>query len=291
MFWNILLLQAMNGLVWGLIIALIALGLSIIFGLLDIINIAHGDLFMVGAVFAWTFISLFGWLPGGFWFGLVIVPIILFILGMGIERGVLRRIEDNASLSIVATFGLSLILQESVRATFGATPQRILPPISATVPILGFSYSAYRFVAATIALAAIVGLFLYLHRTKFGTWMRAVRQDREMATAMGIPTRKVFMVTFGLGAGLAALGGVAAAPITTVEFTIGLDILPITFIAVIIGGLGNLIGTVVAAVLVGELVGVASVFMTPTAAMVLMLVFMSVVLLMRPQGLFTRRRV
>jgi len=290
MIWDLLMLQAMNGLVWGLIIALIALGLSIIFGLLDIVNVAHGELFMLGAVLGWTSITVFGWVYGIFWFSLLIVPFILFVFGMGIERWVLRKIENNASLSIVATFGLSLIFQEAVRATFGAAPKRVLPPIETTVRVFGFDYSTYRFVAAAIAAVAIAGLFLYLHKTQFGTWMRAVRQDREMATAMGIPTDKIFMVTFGLGAGLAALGGVAATPITTVEFTIGTQMLPTTFIAVIIGGLGNLLGTVAAAILVSEMVGIASVFMTPTAATVLSLVFMAVVLQVRPEGLFTRRR-
>ena len=288
MIWDLLMLQAMNGLVWGLIIALIALGLSIIFGLLDIVNIAHGELFMLGAVLAWTSVNVFEWVSGIFWITLLIVPLILFVFGMGIERWVLRKIENNASLSIVATFGLALIFQELVRATFGAAPKRMLPPIESTVHLFGFDYSTYRFVAAGIAAMAIAGLFLYLHKTQIGTWMRAVRQDREMATAMGIPTDKIFMITFGLGAGLAALGGVVATPITTVEFTIGHQILPSTFIAVIIGGLGNLMGTVAAAILVAELVGIASVFTTPTAATIISLVFMAVVLQVRPEGIFTR---
>jgi branched-chain amino acid transport system permease protein len=169
MIWDLLMLQAMNGLVWGLIIALIALGLSIIFGLLDIVNVAHGELFMLGAVLAWTSVTVFGWVPGIFWFSLLIVPFILFVFGMGIERWVLRKIEDNASLSIVATFGLSLIFQEAVRATFGAAPKRVLPPVEATVSLFGFNYAAYRFLAAGIAVVAIAGLFLYLHKTQFGT--------------------------------------------------------------------------------------------------------------------------
>ncbi len=279
------MLHALNGLVWGLITALIALGLSIIFGLLDIINVAHGELFMLGAVLAWYFLRY----TDNFWLALVVVPVALALLGVIIERVVLRTIEEHAVRSIVATFGLGLILQESVRATFGATPQRIMPPIERTVTIFGFHYSVYRLFAAGVALAAILALFLYLHRTKFGTWMRAVRQDREMAVAMGIPAHLVFMATFGLGAGLAALGGVVATPITTVEFRIGLAVLPTTFIAVVIGGLGNLPGTAVAAVLLGEVEGIASAFVTPTTARVFSLLFMSAVLLIRPEGLFSRR--
>ena len=200
---DLVILLAMNGLVWGLIVALIALGLSIIFGLLDIINVAHGDFFMVGAVLAWTMISY----VDNFWLAFLIVPILGFLLGAILERVVMRPIENSASLSIVAAFGLSLVLQESVRATFGATPKRILDPIGVSVPIFDLNYEIYRLFAAGVAVVAIGAFFLFLHRTKFGTWMRAVRQDREMAVAMGVPSNLVFMATFGLGTAMAMLGG------------------------------------------------------------------------------------
>ena len=131
-----LLLLALNGLIWGLIIALIALGLSIIFGLLDIINIAHGDFFMVGTVLAWFTLEL----TGSFWAAFLIVPLIGFILGALIQRVVIQPIRNVAALTIVATFGLSLILQEGVRITFGTTPRRILPPIQGTFPVFGINY-------------------------------------------------------------------------------------------------------------------------------------------------------
>jgi len=281
---ELLLILAMNGLVWGLIIALIALGLSIIFGLLDIINVAHGDFFMVGTVFAWTLIQY----TDNFWIAFLIVPVIGFVLGSLTERVVMRPIENFAALSIVATFGLSLILQESVRATFGATPKRILDPIGLTVPILNLDYQVYRLFAAAVAIVAIAAFFLFLHRTKFGTWMRAVRQDREMAIAMGVPSQTVFVVTFGLGTALAMLGGVVAAPITTVEFRLGLDVLPLCFMAVIIGGLGNLPGTAAAAVLLAVMEGIITSFAEPTTARIVSLILMSVVLLLRPQGIFAR---
>ena len=281
---DIIFILAMNGLVWGLIIALIALGLSIIFGLLDIINVAHGDFFMLGTVFAWTVILL----TGNFWLAFLIVPLIGMLLGSMVERFVIRPVENSAALSIVATFGLSLILQESVRATFGATPKRILDPIGTTIPVMGFDYSVYRLFAATVAIAAIIVFFVFLHRTKFGTWMRAVRQDRDTAIAMGVPASRIFVVTFGLGTALAMLGGVVAAPITSVEFTLGLDVLPLCFMAVIIGGLGNLPGTAAAAVLLAFVEGVITSFTEPTTARIISLLFMSAVLLLRPQGIFAR---
>ncbi len=275
----------LNGLVWGLIVALIALGLSIIFGLLDFVNVAHGDFFMVGAVLAWVLIDR----TGNFWIAFAIVPVIGLIAGGLIERGVLKPIENDASLSIVASFGLSLILQEGVRATYGATPKRILDPIGGiTIPVFGFDYEVYRLLAAGISLIAITAFFLFLHQTKFGTWMRAVRQDRETAIAMGVPSDRIFMVTFGLGTALAMLGGVVAAPLTSVEFRLGLDVLPLCFIAVIIGGLGNLPGTAAAAILLSVLEGMITSVVEPTTARIISLVLMSVVLLVRPQGIFSR---
>lgn len=281
---DLVLVLLLNGLVWGLIIALIALGLSIIFGLLDFINVAHGDFFMVGAVLAWTMIDLFG----NFWLAFLVVPLVGLVAGAAIERGILRPVENSASLSIVAAFGLSLILQEGVRATFGATPKRILDPIGVNFQVLAVNYQLYRIFAAGVAVAALVLFFLFLQKTKFGTWMRAVRQDRETAVAMGVPADRVFMATFGLGMAMAMLGGVVAAPITSVEFRLGLDVLPICFIAVIIGGLGNLAGTAAAAVLLSVLEGFITSFTEPTTARIISLVLMSVVLLLRPQGIFAR---
>lgn len=277
-----LLLLAMNGLIWGLIIALIALGLAIIFGLLDIINLAHGDFFMVGTVLAWTTLQL----SGSFWLGFIVAPLLCFVLGALIQRVVIQPIQNVAALSIVATFGLSLILQEGVRITFGTTPRRILPPIQSTIHIFGIDYEVYRLFAAMISIVALGGFFLFLHRTKLGVWMRAVRHDRDTAVAMGVPAQRVYVFTFGIGFALAALGGVVAAPITTVEFRTGVDILPFCFMAVIIGGLGNLPGTAAAAILLAFLEGVIQSFADPTFARISSLVLMSVVLLVRPQGLF-----
>lgn len=277
-----LLLLSLNGLIWGLIIALIALGLSIIFGLLDIINIAHGDFFMVGTMVAWATLQM----TGNFWLGFLAAPLIGFILGAIVQRIVIQPIRNAAALSIVATFGLSMIMQETARLTFGAIPKRILPPIQNTVHIFGIDYEVYRFFAAAVAIAALAGFFLYLHRTKMGTWMRAVRHDRDTAIAMGIPAEKVYILTFAIGFALAAFGGAVAAPITTVDFRGGVDILPVCFMAVIIGGLGNLPGTAAAAVLLAFMEGVIQSFADPTVARISSLVLMSAVLLLRPQGLF-----
>ncbi|MDC7787557.1 branched-chain amino acid ABC transporter permease [Rhodoplanes sp. TEM] len=279
---DVVLALAINGLVWGLIIALIALGLSIIFGLLDIINVAHGDLFMVGTVggLAVTVAT------GSFWLALVLVPVLGFVLGLVLERVVIRPTIRQAALTIVTTFGLSMMLQEAVRATYGAQPRRMAPPIEGTVPLFGIDYDVYRIAAALFAALALAGFFLFLQRTKLGTWIRAVRHDPETATALGIPVARICGITFALGTAMAALGGVIAAPITTVEFRTGVDILPFCFMAVVIGGLGNLQGTVAAAVLLAVMEGVVTSVSDPTVARIVSLAVMSGVLLFRPHGLF-----
>jgi len=280
---EVVLALAVNGLVWGLIIALIALGLSIIFGLLDIINVAHGDLFMLGTVGGLVIASR----TGSFWLALTLVPLIGLLLGFLLERFVIRPTIRQASLTIVTTFGLSMMIQESVRAIYGPQPRRMSAPIEGTVPLFGIDYDIYRLVAAGIATLALVSFFLFLQRTKLGTWIRAARHDPETATALGIPVTQVSAFTFALGTGMALLGGTIAAPITTVEFRTGVDILPVCFMAVVVGGLGNLQGTVAAAILLAGLEGLVTSVTDPTVARITSLAIMSAVLLFRPHGLFS----
>jgi branched-chain amino acid transport system permease protein len=237
---------------------------------------------MVGTVLAWFTLEA----TGSFWLGFVTAPLIGFMLGALIQRVVIQPIRNVAALSIVATFGLSLILQEGVRITFGPTPRRILSPIQGTIPLFGIEYEVYRIFAAVVAIAALASFFLFLKHTKLGTWMRAVRHDRDTAIAMGIPAQRVYVLTFGVGFALAAFGGAVAAPITTVDFRGGVDILPFCFMAVIIGGLGNLPGTAAAAILLAFMEGIIQSFADPTVARISSLVLMSGVLLLRPQGLF-----
>ena len=281
-----LALGGLNGLVWGLILALIALGLTLVFGLLEIINVAHGELYMLGAVVGWYILRA----TGNFWVALLLAPLLVGVLGLVMERAVLRPIEAKPILTIIATFGLSLIFQQSVLSVFGGAPQRVPAPFNWELSIFGFGYSGYRFFVAFCSALAIAALWGFLHRFKYGMWMRAVQQDREMALALGIPISQVYMLTFGLGGALAALGGILAAPIVALEFRMGLDILPAVFIVVIIGGLGSIQGSLLAALLIGELEGLASVFVTPTTARIFSLVFMSVVLLVRPEGILGRRQ-
>ena len=275
-------LQVLNGFVWGWILALISLGLSLIFGLLQIINIAHGTLYMLGAVFSWYLLQ---W-TGSFWVTLIGAPLLVGLLGMALERTLLRPVEKNPVMTIIATFALLLIFQQTVLLTFGGSARRIPEPFGFQVSLGQFGYSGYRLVVAGIAVVVLAGVWIFLHKTRAGLWIRAVKQDKEMALALGIPVSTVYTLTFGLGACLAALSGVLAAPIVAVDFRMGIDIIISAFIVVIIGGVGSLKGSVISALLVGELIGIASIFLAPTMAQVVALLVMAVILLFRPHGLF-----
>lgn len=283
-FLQIFLFNCLNGLVWGLIIAIIALGLSLIFGLIEIVNVAHGALFMLGAVTGWYIVKY----SSSFWLALAISPLLIGGVGLLLERAVLRPIEDKPIMTILATFGLMLIFQQTVLGIFGGSPQSLPSPFPQWLPLLGFKYPAYRVFVGLLSVATIFSLWLFLHRTKYGTWMRAVKQDREMAAAIGIPVDAVYMFTFGLGSALAAMAGVLAAPIITVEFEMGLKILIAAFIVAVIGGLGSIGGSVLAAIMIGELEGISSVFVTPQASRIFSLVFMIIILIIRPYGLFRK---
>ncbi len=282
----LLLFQVLNGVVWGLVIALIALGLALIFGIVEVINVAHGSLYMLGAVAGWYVLER----TGSFWVALAVAPLLVGLLSMAIERVVLRPIEDEKLLTIIATTGVLLILQHSVLATFGGGVQRIPSPVPGAVAFLGIRYPVYRLLVAAFSLAAIALLWLFLTRTRYGLWLRAVRQDGRMATALGIPVSRMYMLAVGLGGFLAALGGVLAAPIVVIQYQMGFDILATAFIVVVIGGFGSLFGAAATAVLLGMLEGVTSVFTTPTYARIVSLVIMGSILLARPEGIFRRRR-
>ncbi len=277
-----LTIAILNAVVWGLIMALIALGLNMIFGLLHIINMAHGALYMLGAVVAWYLIEL----TGSFWIALVIAPICVGVVGILIERGLLRTIEDKPITTIICTFGVMLAVQQLVLMIFGGSPRRITLPVAYRFPIFDLQYPLMRIVIALVSIGVMIGLWIFLRKTKYGLWMRAVVQDREMAVGLGIPVNKVYMWTFVLGSALAAFSGVLAAPIVSVEFMMGREVLIMAFIIVIVGGMGNLEGSVIAAIMISMIQGIGALFVPPAIATVFALAFMIIVLLIKPQGLF-----
>jgi len=277
-----LAVAVLNAVVWGMIMALIALGLNMIFGLLHIINMAHGALYMLGAVVAWYLIEV----TGSFWIALVVAPLCVAVVGILMEKGLLRSIEDKPITTIICTFGVMLVIQQLVLMIFGGSPRRITAPISYRFPLFQLQYPMMRIAIAFISILVMVGLWFFLRKTKYGLWMRAVVQDREMGVALGIPVNKVYMWTFILGSALAAFSGVLAAPIVSVEFMMGREVLIMAFIIVIVGGMGNLEGSVIAAIMISLIQGIGALFVPPSIATVFALAFMIIVLLIRPQGLF-----
>ncbi len=271
-----------DGLIWGSLIALIALGLSLIYGIMGIINMAHGDFFMVGAVLA---VAISGWL-GAFWPALLIAPVVVGVLALPLERWVLRPFEGRPLLTLVSTIGLSFVLQQVALILFGGTPRRLEAPLQFVVSFVGVTLPGYRVVAAAIGLLLVAALWVVVYRTELGVRIRATMERPDIADAVGIDTSRVRVLTFGLGAALAAAAGVLAAPVTQVFYLMGNDVLLFSYIVVIVGGLGSLEGALAAALVLSGVEALLTVVVSPVEARALMLLAMALVLLVRPRGLF-----
>lgn len=271
-----------DGLIWGSLIALIALGLSLIYGIMGIINMAHGDFFMVGAVLA---VAISGWL-GAFWPALLIAPVVVGVLALPLERWVLRPFEGRPLLTLVSTIGLSFVLQQVALILFGGTPRRLEAPLQFVVAFVGVTLPGYRVVAAAIGLVLVAALWVVVYRTELGVRIRATMERPDIADAVGIDTSRVRVLTFGLGAALAAAAGVLAAPVTQVFYLMGNDVLLFSYIVVIVGGLGSLEGALAAALVLSGVEALLTVVVSPVEARALMLLAMALVLLVRPRGLF-----
>jgi branched-chain amino acid transport system permease protein len=297
-----LMLALIEGAVLSAVLALMASGLSLVFGVMRVVNVAHGEFYMLGAVVAWFVASALGGAgAGAFLAALVVAPLAVGALAAAADLTVLKRIAYDPERTIVATIGLLYILQQATLMTFGPDARPVAPPFNARIalpwvewaaagPALtwpwGLSVTTYKLFVIGAALAVLAGLWLVMTRTRAGLVMRATQWDRETATAFGIPVERVYALTFGLGAGLAALAGVLIVPIQQAHYLMGGDALLLSFIVVIIGGLGSLPGTLLAALLIGMSDGIVSVFFSPTLAKILATLLVALVLVFRPQGLF-----
>lgn len=279
--YNLLFLLA-DGVIWGIIIALISLGLSLIFGIMGIINMAHGDIYMIGAVLT---VVVTGWF-GIFLPALIIVPIIVGVLAIPVERWVLRPFEGKPLITMVATIGVSFIIQQCVLMAFGGTPKIVPYPIRGNINLFGISYPCYRLFAAAVGVLLIGLLWLALYRTDFGIYIRATMENPDMADSIGINTNFIRAGTFGLGAGLAAAGGVLAAPINQVFFLMGTNVILLSFIVVIVGGLGSLQGALIAALILSGVEGLLSAALDPVQVKAAIMFLMALILVFRPRGLF-----
>lgn len=297
-----LLLASMEGAVTAAVLALTAVGLSLVFGVMRVVNVAHGEFFMLGAVLAWWVTDLVGGSAAqGFVLALICVPLMVGLLAAAADMTILKRIDYDPERTIVATIGILYILQQVTLMTYGPDARPVVPPFNTRLALpwfefgengfemywpWGLSTTSYKLAVIGAAAAVLVGVWLMMTRTRIGLLMRATQLDGEMALAFGIPVERVYAIVFGIGAGLAALAAVLIVPIQQAHYLMGGDPLLLSFIVVIIGGLGSLPGTVVAAILIGLSDGIISVFFSPTLAKILATLLVALVLVFRPQGLF-----
>ncbi|AZO17285.1 branched-chain amino acid ABC transporter permease [Mesorhizobium sp. M2A.F.Ca.ET.043.05.1.1] len=282
-----LLLAALEGLVTSAVLALTALGLSLVFGVMRIVNVAHGEFFMLGAVLAWAVSTAISGHPAvGFVTALVIAPLLVGLVAFLAEWLVLRRLNYNPESTIVATIGMLYIIQQLALTFYGPEARPVEPPFSYRILLPWFGYSGYKLSVVVASAILLVITWLVLTRTKIGLIMRATQYDRETAQAFGIPVERVYAGVFAVGAMLAAIAAVLIVPISQAHYLMGQDPLLLSFIVVIIGGLGSLRGTVVAAILIGLSDGIISMFFSPTLAKIIATLVVAMVLVFRPQGLF-----
>jgi branched-chain amino acid transport system permease protein len=273
-----LLLALLEGTVGALVLALTALGLSLVFGVMRIVNVAHGEFFMLGAVVTW-----YVWTAtGSFLAGLVAAPIVVAAVAVLADRVVLRRVGYEPESTIVATIGLLYILQQLVLTSYGPYARPVEAPVYFRIDFPWFGYSGYKLVVAGVAGLLLVGTWIALSRTSLGLYLRAT----QMAQAFAIPVNRMYTVAFGAGAGLTAVAGALIVPVQQAHYLMGLDALLMSFVVVILGGLGSLRGTLVAALLVGLSDGVISVLFSPTLAKIVATLLVGLVLAVRGRGLF-----
>jgi branched-subunit amino acid ABC-type transport system permease component len=285
---GVLLPQLLHGLVFGAALGLLALGLTVIFGLLGVMNFAHGELFMLGA---YAGIGVIG-ATGSFWIALLAAPLIVGVVGAVTEVATLRPIYAREPLyGLILTFGLALVFREGVRQIWGGDMRRILPPFPGSTPILGMTYPNYRLFLLAMSAIVLLAIWLFFTRTRAGIIVRAAVQDSEMLDGLGVNVKRVFTLTFAGSGALAGLAGLLLAPVFTVYPQMGVEMILLAFIVVILGGMGSLGGSVVAAFIIGVAQSLFSLWMNPQRVAIAIFGIMIVVLIVRPRGLFGREGV
>ena len=298
--------QCLNGLQFGLLLFLLAAGLTLVFGIMDLVNLAHGSLYMLGAYFAATFAA---W-TGSFVLGAVLALAAALLVGMVLEVTAIRRLYGRDHLDhVLGTFGLILFFNELVRLIWGADGLSLPLPswLLTSVPILpGISYSAYRLSMIVVSLVVAGFLYILVMRTRIGMLIRAGASNREMVGALGVNIKLLYTLVFGLGAALAGLAGLMQAPILTVQTGMGENILILAFVVIIIGGIGSIRGAFVASIFVGLVDTIGRAFLPdmlrtmlsenaaqtlgPALSSMLIYMLMAAVLVFRPEGLFPASR-
>ena len=304
MTWILFLEQSLNGLQFGLMLFLLASGLTLVFGIMDMINLAHGALYMVGAFLAAWLVNL----TQSFLWGVLLAVPLTAVFGMVLESTLLRTLYRRDHMSqVLATFALILIINEAVRMIWGTDLALSAPAaLSGPVELLpGLKYPSYRLVIIAVGLVLALFLYLVVTQTRMGAWVRAGASNRDMAMAMGINIQRLFTLVFGLGAAMCAVAGAMLGPLLAVQVGMGESILILAFVVIVIGGIGSIWGAFVGSLLVGFVDTFGRTLLPhlfreifppqvaatagPAAASIMVYLLMAVVLFIRPQGLFSRR--
>lgn len=283
-----ILLQLFTGLSIASILLVVALGLAIIYGTTGVINLAHGEFIMLGAYGAW-FLQTFAGL--GLLECMVLVFVVIGAFGWLIERGVISRLYHRPLDTILATWGIGIMAQQAIRMSAGGELRYVEMPswLSGSVPILGVETSAFRVFILVVAAGLFVLTWYLLRRSTFGMKLRAITQDREVASCFGINSRRIYGLTFAYGAGLAGLAGALVAPLKSVSPEMGTTYVVDAFMVVVLGGVESLAGTVLSSLIIGELSGILAYVSNDTIAKAVVLLAIVVLIRFRPQGLFAAR--
>jgi len=282
-----LLTHLLNGVVLGLLYAVIALGFMLVLGTMEVINFSHGVLFAFGGYLALTLQPFVGW-----WAALALAPLAVGVLGLGLELGLRQTYGRDPLFGLLFTFGAALALEELIRIIWGPQGQTVAAPAFLAGPFhLGFLfYSKYRLLVGSLAVLLLAMVWLFLERTPYGAIIKAGAYDSEMVRALGIDLGRVRMLVFGLGAALAGVAGVVAAPMWGLKPTVGTEAVMPAFIVVVVGGIGSFWGSVLGGLMLGVASGLSN-LVVPRGSILVMYLLMTVVLLVRPRGLFGQKSV
>jgi branched-chain amino acid transport system permease protein len=302
---NLFVIQALNGLQLGVLLFLMAAGLTLVFGIMNFVNLAHGSLYMMGAFIA---AALYNY-TGSFWLAALLLAPVMMVLGMALDKLALSRLYDRDHLDqVLATFGLILFFNEAARMIWGASPVYMEVPdaLGGAVQFFGIRYPAYRLLIIASGLAVALGCYLLVHHTRLGMLLRAGATHREMVGALGVNIRLLNALLFGLGAVLAGVAGLLAGPIMSVQVGMGEPILILTMVVIVIGGIGSIRGAFYASLIVGVVDTLGRTLLPavfrgmmerssadiagPAVASMIIYILMAVVLALRPQGLFPVQR-
>ena len=280
------LLVALDASNFMLALLLVTLGLVILFGLMNVINMAHGEMFLLGA-YAVVLVQRYG---GSFWLALALAPLALGVIGLVIEEVVIRHVYHRFIDTILATWGLSISLKQAVIIAFGPTAQQVHNPLPQTVEILGTLYPVYRLFIMAVAVLAAAGTFLLFYQTSLGLVARAVIANRPMAGSLGLNTRRMDRMTFAFGAALAGLAGAVMAPLMSVDPQMGVGFLIPAFLSILVGGTGTLLGTLLGTTLIAGAGTVVSSIWSQITAQIVVFALAIVVIRLFPQGITGARR-